>query len=98
MKFVSLKKSPNPEKKLRVTLIDEDQKLQHVDFGQQGYDDFTITKNPKQKASYIARHSGMNEDWKKSGLLTAGFWSRWILWNLPTRQASLEDVRKRFDL
>ena len=98
MKFVSLKRSPNPEKKFRVTLIDDEQKLHTVDFGQQGYSDYTIHKDPKRKALYLARHSGMNEDWKKSGVTTAGFWSRWYLWNLPSREASLADLRKRFSL
>ena len=30
--------------------------------------------------------------------LTAGFWSRWYLWNLPTKKASLEDLKRRFKL
>ena len=97
MKLVSVKKSPNPDKKLRATLIDEDQKLHHVDFGASGYEDYTTHKNPKRKALYLARHSA-REDWKKSGLMTPGFWSRWGLWNLPTLEASINDTKRRFNL
>ena len=97
-KFVKLSRSPNPEKKWRVRLYDaSEDKEAHVDFGAKGYDDFTIHGDNKRKMNYIARHSA-REDWKRSGLLTAGFWSRWVLWNLPTIEASLADTLKRFDL
>ncbi len=33
-----------------------------------------------------------------TGIKTAGFWSRWVLWNLPTLQASISDVNKRVNI
>ena len=65
-------------------------------FGQAGYEDYTIHKNPKRKELYIKRHSKMGENWERSGIDSAGFWSRWLLWNLPTLQASYNDIKKRF--
>ena len=67
-----------------------------VYFGASGYEDYTIHKNPKRKELYIKRHSKMNENWTKSGINTAGLWSRWLLWNKPTIKASYEDIKKQF--
>lgn len=64
-----------------------------VYFGASGYDDFTIHKNPERKQRYINRHQ-KNENW--NNINTAGFWSRWLLWNKPTIQASYNDIKKRF--
>lgn len=67
-----------------------------VYFGASGYEDYTIHKNLKRKELYIKRHSKMNENWTKSGINTAGFWSRWLLWNKQTIKESYEDIKKRF--
>lgn len=68
-----------------------------VRFGQKGYEDFTIHKDPKRLQSYISRHAS-REDWTKSGINTAGFWSRWILWNKPTLVSSIADTKKKFGI
>ena len=64
-----------------------------VYFGAIGYEDFTIHKDPSRKARYIARHKN-KENWTKSGINTAGFWSRWLLWNQLTLQSSYNDIKK----
>jgi len=66
-----------------------------VPFGAFGYDDFTITKNLKQKQLYLARHR-KREDWNNPR--TAGALSRWILWNLPSLEDSIEDYKQRFHM
>jgi hypothetical protein len=63
-------------------------------FGQAGASDFTLHKDETRKQRYIKRHK--NEDWSKSGIDTAGFWSRWLLWNKPSIKESYEDIKKRF--
>ncbi len=68
-----------------------------VHFGAKGYEDYTMHKDPKRKRSYLARHE-KNENWDKSGILTPGFWSAWVLWNKPTLNASVKDVQKHFHL
>ena len=64
-------------------------------FGAIGYEDYTMHKDPSRKARYIARHKN-KENWTKSGINTAGFWSRWLLWNKPTLQSSYNDIKNRF--
>jgi hypothetical protein len=64
-----------------------------IHFGQAGASDFTIHKDTERKERYIDRHS-KNEDWNNP--LTAGFYSRWILWNRPTITESIRDTNRRF--
>ena len=64
-------------------------------FGQANASDFTLHKNEARKQLYINRHKN-NENWTKSGIDTAGFWSRWLLWHKPTIKESYEDIKKRF--
>lgn len=68
-----------------------------VDFGAAGYSDYTIHKNKQRKDSYLARHR-KRENWTKSGIKTAGFWARWILWNRTSIRASVNHVRRKFNL
>jgi hypothetical protein len=63
-----------------------------VYFGAAGMSDFTIHKDEARKQRYIDRHKN-NENWTKSGIDTAGFWSRWYLWNKPTKQQSYNDIK-----
>lgn len=95
--FKRLIQSPIDGKKWRVVLLNEEGREHHVDFGATGYQDFTISKDETRKALYLLRHK-TREDWTKSGIFTAGFWSRWLLWNLSSIRASLSDVRSRFSL
>ena len=64
-------------------------------FGAAGYSDFTQHKNEERKNRYILRHE-KNENWTKSGIDSAGFWSRWLLWNKPSIKSSYQDIKKRF--
>lgn len=87
-----LTKSPLKTKKWRITHGNK-----NIHFGAKGYSDYTIHKDVKRKKRYIARHS-INENWNKSGIHTAGFWSRWLLWNKPTLEESIKDTEKRFSI
>jgi Family of unknown function (DUF5754) len=95
--FKRLVKSPIGGKKWRVVLLNEEGKERHVDFGATGYTDFTLSKSEDKKALYLQRHKA-REDWTKSGIFSAGFWSRWLLWNKSSISASLSDVKSRFNL
>lgn len=70
-------------------------KIKTVHFGQEGASDFTKNKDEDRKKAYLDRHR-KNENWDDP--MTAGALSRWILWNKPTLQASIDDYRKRFNL
>ena len=64
-----------------------------IHFGAKSYSDFAIHKDPERKERYIDRHC-KNEDWNNP--LTAGFYSRWLLWNRPTLEESIRDTNRRF--
>ena len=91
MKIYYPYKSDKPEKKFYVITKNGNR----VYFGALGYQDFTQHKNEARKNSYIQRHQ-KREDWTMSGIDTAGFWARWLLWNKPTIKASYNDIQKRF--
>ena len=84
-------KSDKPEKKYYIITKTE----KKIYFGAAGYSDFTKHKDEARKQRYIKRHEN-NEDWGKSGIDTAGFWSRWLLWSKPTIKESYEDIKRRF--
>ncbi len=65
--------------------------IKKVYFNQASDSDFTHHKNEQSKKLYINRHKN-NENWTKSGINSAGFWPRWLLWNLPTISSSYHDI------
>ena len=68
-----------------------------VYFGQHGASDFTLHKDEARKNRYILRHE-KNESkfWNKSGIDTASFWSRFYLWEKPTKQAAYEYIKTHY--
>ena len=88
---VIISKSKKPDKKYDARINGS----KTVSFGQKMASDFTKHKDKYRKEAYIARHKN-NEDWTKSGVKTAGFYSRWITWNKPTLKESIDDINKRF--
>lgn len=90
---IFLRKSSNSSKKYMVIFEDGTK----VHFGAAGYSDYTKHKDADRKQSYINRHKS-NENWGKSGIRTAGFWARWLLWNKPTISSSITDIEKKFNV
>jgi hypothetical protein len=85
-------KSDKPEKKYYI-ITNSGRKIY---FGAAGMSDFTKHKDEARKERYINRHKN-NENWGKSGIDTAGFWSRWLLWNKPSIiKESYDDIKRRF--
>ena len=82
-------KSDKPDKKYYI-ITNSGRKIY---FGAAGMSDFTKHKDEARKQRYINRHS---ENWGKSGIDTAGFWSRWLLWNKPSIKESYDDIKRRF--
>ena len=66
-----------------------------VAFGAAGYSDFTQHKDEERKERYIARHR-KREDWMRSGIRTAGFYAKHVLWNKPTIAESVKDLNQKF--
>ena len=92
MTTIELSKSDKKEKKYKVKV---DNKTIH--FGAKGMSDYTKNKDPQRKENYSKRHR-KREDWSKSGVKTAGFWSKNLLWNKPTITDSIKDIEKKFNL
>ena len=64
-----------------------------IPFGQKGASDYTIHRDPERKYRYINRHKP-REDWTDPR--TAGFYSRFVLWNKPTLKQSVDDLNKKY--
>ena len=88
---VVISKSDNKNKKMKAVI--DGKKTIH--FGQAGASDFTIHKDKDRKQLYIDRHK-KNEDWTKSGVDTAGFYSKHLLWSKDTLKKSVEDLNKKY--
>jgi hypothetical protein len=92
---VVIKPSTKSNKKLMAVFTRDNGRTKTTHFGAAGMDDFTKTKNEEQKKRYLDRHR-KNENW--NNYESAGALSRWILWNKTTRQASIADYKRRFNL
>ena len=91
---VVIKKSTNPKKKLMATFSRSGEaRTRTTHFGSAGMDDYTRTKDKEQKSRYISRHR-RRENWNDP--TSAGSLSRWVLWNLTSRSASIISYKKRF--
>ena len=90
MQHVIVERSTRSGKKYQATV---DDKIIH--FGQEGASDYTLHRDDDRKRAYISRHA-KREDWTRSGVHTAGFWSRWITWNQPTLKESINSINTRF--
>ena len=85
-------KSPIKTKKWRAIFDDGS----HTDFGAIGYSDYTINKDPKKRAAYLARHRS-TENW--NDYRSAGSLSRFFLWGDSTDlQTNIANYKKRFNL
>jgi hypothetical protein len=89
---VILQRSSNNKHKFMVKIENKT-----IHFGAEGYSDYTIHKDKDRMHRYEIRHKS-RENWNKSGMKTAGFWSKWILWNKPSLLASIKDTEKRFGI
>ena len=87
---VVITKSKKPDKKYDALINGS----KTISFGQKGASDFTKHKDKDRKEAYIVRHK-KNENWNASGVKTAGFWSKNLLWNKKTLKDSVDDINKR---
>jgi hypothetical protein len=87
---IKLSRSEKPDKKFKVKVNNRT-----IHFGSKGMSDYTINQDPNRKRLYIKRHR-LRENWNRSGIKTAGFWSKHLLWNKPTLDESIRDIEKRF--
>jgi hypothetical protein len=92
MKVLGVHQSDKPGKKMYAELETDSGRTKRIYFGAAGMTDYTKSKDPERKKRYIARHQA-NEDW--SNPESAGFWSRYVHWNLTSKSASIADAIRR---
>lgn len=88
-------KSKHPHKKYDAVIHRPDGTTKTVSFGQAGASDMTQHKDTKRKQLYIARHKS-TENWTANGYETAGWLSRWLLWEAPSLTQAIARINKRF--
>jgi hypothetical protein len=96
--MVHIKPAPASSKKKWIAQITNPTKqgsTKTLRFGARGYQDYTMHKDTVRKDRYLARHA-TNENWTLSGIYTAGFWSRYLLWNKTNLLAAKYDIQSRF--
>ena len=86
---IIIKPSSKPDKKYDAVIDDK----KTISFGAKNYSDYTKHKDDERKQRYINRHKKA-EDW--NNFYTAGFWSRWILWEMPTLKEAISNIIKKF--
>lgn len=82
-------------KKYTVVVVGDDGRRRTIRFGAAGMSDYTKHRDPARKRAYVRRHA-RRENWTASGIRTAGFWARWVLWSKPTIAASVASLSRRF--
>lgn len=92
MPIYFLKRSNRINKKFSVRELDSNTTIH---FGDSNYQDYTQHGDSTRKKAYLNRHY-KNERWNDSS--TAGFWSRWLLWNKKTIKSSIKDLENRFNI
>lgn len=56
-------------------------------------------KNPKRVLNGLLNVSNSHlENWKPSGIKTAGFWSRWLIWSVPSMNGAKKLITKKFNI
>jgi len=96
-KLEKIEVAKNPKKKLQAIFINKKTgKKKTVQFGQAGADDYTLTKDKKQREAYRKRHE---KDLKTNDPLRAGHLSFYILWgDSVSRMKNIKSYKERFDL
>ena len=64
-----------------------------VHFGAKGHQDFTQHGGAARRTNYLARHGAEGQDWGNRE--TAGYWSRWLLWEKQSLGAAATALRKK---
>lgn len=95
VRFIKLNSEDNKYKMRAEFYNSEKEHIISVRFGAAGYSDYTIHRDEARKERYLLRHAP-RENWGQP--MSRGTLSRFILWNKPTLEASIENYRERFNL
>ena len=58
----------------------------------------TLQENDPQKIHDLMLHvdESKTENWGKDGIRSAGFWSRWLLWSMPSIPKAISLIERKF--
>ena len=91
---ITISKSDKKDNKFKA-IVKHDDRKKTVHFGQAGASDMTQHGDEERKDRYISRHR-KREDWTKSGIDAAGFYSKHLLWNKDSFDKSFKNLKKKF--
>ena len=93
---VVITKSTIKGKKYTAIFYDKDKKIKTTHFGQDGADDYTLSRDKEQRTRYRNRHE---KDLKTRDYKRAGFLSYYILWGESTSiKQNIKSYKSRFNL
>ena len=95
MELLHIGPSTSPGKKMVAKFKLSNGRTKTTHFGAAGMSDYTQHHDDARKERYLARHQ-KNESWNDP--TSAGALSRWILWNKKSKEASIADFKRRFNL
>ncbi len=92
-----IEKGTAKNKKLKAIFYDDKGKrIKTTQFGDSRYQDYTLSKDKKQRSKYISRHT---KDLEKGDYMSAGHLSFYILWGDSTsRNINIKKYKKMFKL
>jgi len=93
---VVIKPSKAKGKKFTAIFSKDGKKIKTTQFGDSRYQDYTLSKDKKQRSKYRERHK---KDLEKGDYMSAGHLSYYILWGAYTdRNKNITAYRRRFKL
>ena len=96
MKLISITSAKDGIHKYVALVIDNNEREHHIKFGLKDASDYLHHKDEERRDRYINRHR-KREDWTSSGRLTAGFWSKHLLWGDNTSlEKNIAEVRNKY--
>ena len=63
-----------------------------IHFGSPSHENYTTHKDPQRREMYLSRHA-KRENWEDPS--TAGYWSRWMLWEEPRLGDAMKAIAKK---
>lgn len=67
-----------------------------IHFGDNRYEDYTQHRDETRRKKYLQRHSSSHETWTNP--LSAGFWSRYLLWEKTTITQAIRMMHETFPI
>lgn len=71
----------DPKKKKAAARGEKLRKAKEIRFGHNGYEDYTIHRDPERRKNYCNRSAGIKCDEKECTESSPNFWSRMVLWD-----------------